>query len=96
MPVHPPPFGDVVASLVYLVIIIATVRFALRWFLGVRALQRKCERQAWLLEVMARRLEVELPTEPPRRTVLEGARRFATRVRSHAAAFRGRLSSKVR
>ncbi|MCA8050814.1 hypothetical protein [Burkholderia arboris] len=96
MQVQPPPFGDVVASLVYLAVIVVIARFSLRWFLGVRALQRKCEQQALTLEVMAKRLAIDLPAEQPREGIVDRARAIAIRMWSRAAALLSRMFSKAR
>ncbi|WP_334043605.1 hypothetical protein [Burkholderia ambifaria] len=96
MQVQPPPFGDVLASVIYLVVIVAIARFALRWFLGVRALQRKCDQQALMLELMAKRLSVELPVERPRDSIVDHGRSVVVRMGSRVAALRARMFSKAR
>ncbi|WP_241025641.1 hypothetical protein [Burkholderia sp. Tr-20390] len=96
MPVQPPPFGDVLASVLYLVILLSVTRFALRWFLGVRALQRKCERQAFMLDLMAKRQGIELPAEVPRADRLACVRRAAGRARARIREVSSLLASKVR
>ena len=90
MQVHPPPLADVLASVAYLVIFVMTARFALRWFLGVRALQRQCEQQAWMLKVLAHRLGVELPAAALPAGRFERMQRLLGAARSRAAAWRTR------
>ncbi len=61
----PPTFSQVVFSLIWLAIIILTVRFVLRMFLGVRKLERRCQTQERLLAAFARELNLELPAVEP-------------------------------
>ncbi|WP_249204652.1 hypothetical protein [Burkholderia cenocepacia] len=96
MPVQPPPFGDVVASLVYLAVIVVVARFSLRWFLGVRALERKCDQQALIIELMAKRLAVDLPAERPRDGIVDRGRALVIRMWSGAAALLSWMFSKAR
>ncbi|MEX3555153.1 MAG: hypothetical protein VB131_00465 [Burkholderia gladioli] len=96
MQVQPPPFGDVLASVIYLVITIVIARFTLRWFLGVCALQRKCDRQALMLELMAKRLAVELPVEEPRNGMVDRGRSGAIHMWSRVVALRAWMFSKAR